>query len=110
MICIEPLVDKTCSMTSLARHPPQGPPNIDAIACLVVLGARLSTLEQHGSLEPPLHIAARSGRLDMVQTLLRCGVDVRSRAKVPCSNPVGIMGIMPRFSLGHLRLYPGLNL
>ena len=60
----------------------QGPPNIDAIVTLVQLGARLSSLGGHASLEPVLHIAARSGRADMVQALLRCGIDVQCRAKV----------------------------
>ena len=60
----------------------QGPPNVDAIAALVELGARPAAAAEHTGLEPPLHVAARCGRVDALTRLLRAGVDINCRAKV----------------------------
>ncbi len=60
----------------------QGPANVDAIGLLVELGAKVDAVIEAKSLETPLHIAARAGRLDVVAKLLRCGVPVTARTKV----------------------------
>ena len=52
--------------------PAQGPANIEAIALLVELGADVEATLAQRSLETPLHIAARSGRSDVVDRLLKC--------------------------------------
>lgn len=59
----------------------QGPANVDVIGTLVELGADVSVVMENASMETPLHIAARSGRLDIVQKLLRCGVSVTAKTK-----------------------------
>lgn len=59
----------------------KGPSNLDAIVLLVELGANVKDITRQ-NLESPLHLAARSGRLDMVQRLLACdGVSVDVRIK-----------------------------
>lgn len=61
----------------------QGPANVDAIGLLVELGASLWPVMKDTDVETPLHMASRSGRLDIVQKLLRCGADHSKRTKVP---------------------------
>ncbi len=63
---------------------PQGPANVDAICCLVEAGADVKAVTDANSLETPLHIAARSGRVDIVQRLLRCSIQLLPRTKA-CS-------------------------
>lgn len=60
----------------------QGPTNVDAIGVMVELGAKVSAVMEHCTLETPLHIAARCGRRDVLQKLLRCGLKVLARTKV----------------------------
>ena len=62
----------------------QGPTNVDAIGVMVELGAKVSAVMEHCTLETPLHIAARCGRQDVLRKLLRCGLPVLARTKV-CS-------------------------
>lgn len=62
----------------------QGPANIEAIALLVELGADVDATLAQRSLETPLHIAARSGRLDIVERLLKCP-QARGRGTGPAS-------------------------
>lgn len=59
----------------------QGPANVDAIGVLVELGASVAALAEHEALETPLHIAARCGRVDAVQLLLKCRMPVDARTK-----------------------------
>lgn len=61
----------------------QGPANVDAIGLLVELGASLCHVMKDTDVETPLHMASRSGRLDIVQKLLRCEADHSKRTKVP---------------------------
>ena len=66
----------------------QGPANVDAIGLLVELGANLWSVMKDADMETPLHMASRSGRLDIVEKLLRCGADYSKKTKVravPCS-------------------------
>ena len=60
----------------------QGPANVDAIGLLVELGASLWPVTKDADVETPLHMASRSGRLDIVQKLLRCGADHSKKTKV----------------------------
>ena len=55
---------------------------MDAIGLLVELGAKVSAVSEHSTLETPLHIAARCGRLDVLEKLLKCGLNVLARTKV----------------------------
>lgn len=65
------------------RHPVlQGPANVDAIGVLAELGANTAAVTDVTSQETPLHIAARSGRVDVVNKLLACKVTLLSRTKV----------------------------
>ena len=57
---------------------------MDAICTLVERGADIKAVTKANSLETPLHIAARSGRVDVVQRLLRCSIDLLPRTKVCC--------------------------
>ena len=50
----------------------QGPANIETICLLVELGANVDALLAQRSLETPLHIAARSGRADIIERLVKC--------------------------------------
>ncbi len=63
----------------------QGPANVDAIGLLVELGANLWSVMKDADMETPLHMASRSGRLDIVEKLLRCGADYSKKTKVSCS-------------------------
>ncbi|KAK9816633.1 hypothetical protein WJX72_003077 [[Myrmecia] bisecta] len=67
--------------TPLVLATMKGPANIDAIGVLVELGARVDMVMENTSMETPLHIAARSGRVDIAAKLLRCGVPVSVRTK-----------------------------
>ena len=69
--------------SSSAMYMTQGPANVDAIGLLVELGASLWPVMKDTDVETPLHMASRSGRLDIVQKLLRCGADHSKRTKVP---------------------------
>lgn len=60
----------------------QGPANVDAIGLLVELGADLWSVMKDVDMETPLHMASRSGRLDIVEKLLRCGADLNKKTKV----------------------------
>ena len=60
----------------------QGPANVDAIGLLVELGANLWSVMKDVDMETPLHMASRSGRLDIVEKLLRCGADLNKKTKV----------------------------
>jgi len=60
----------------------QGPANVDAICTLVEHEANVKAVAEANSLETPLHIAARSGRVDIVQRLMRCSIDLLPRTKV----------------------------
>ena len=62
--------------------PLQGPANVDAIGLLVELGANLWSVMKDADMETPLHMASRSGRLDIVHKLLRCGADFTKKTKV----------------------------
>lgn len=62
----------------------QGPANVDAIGLLVELGANLWSVMKDADMETPLHMASRSGRLDIVEKLLRCGADYSKKTKVSC--------------------------
>lgn len=59
----------------------QGPANVDAIGLLVELGADLWSVMKDVDMETPLHMASRSGRLDIVEKLLRCGADLNKKTK-----------------------------
>jgi ankyrin repeat protein len=59
----------------------QGPANVDAICTLVEHRADVRAVTDANSLETPLHIAARSGRVDIVQRLMRCDIDLLPRTK-----------------------------
>ena len=50
----------------------QGPANLESICMLVELGADVEATLAARSLETPLHIAARSGRGDILSRLLVC--------------------------------------
>ena len=63
----------------------QGPANVDAIGLLVELGSNLWSVMKDVDMETPLHMASRSGRLDIVEKLLRCGADLNKQTKVGCS-------------------------
>lgn len=62
----------------------QGPANVDAIGLLVELGADLWSVMKDVDMETPLHMASRSGRLDIVDKLLCCGADLNKKTKVSC--------------------------
>jgi hypothetical protein len=66
----------TCVLMATLRCLPnstlQGPANIEAICLLVELGANVDALLAQRSLETPLHIAARSGRADIIERLVKC--------------------------------------
>lgn len=65
----------------------QGPANVDAIAALTELGAQIGPVLEDSVLETPLHIAARCGRLDIIEKLIKCKVPVNLRTKasfLPC--------------------------
>jgi hypothetical protein len=55
---------------------------VDAIGVMVELGASVGAVTEHPTLETPLHIAARCGRLDVLEKLLKCRLDVLARTKV----------------------------
>ena len=46
------------------------------------LGSKVEAVLENAALETPLHIAARCGRLDVIEKLLRCRVPVNVKAKV----------------------------
>jgi hypothetical protein len=50
----------------------QGPACIETICVLVELGSDVGALLAHRPMETPLHIAARCGRADVVDRLLKC--------------------------------------
>lgn len=50
----------------------QGPANLEAICMLVEMGADVEATLAARSLETPLHIAARSGRGDILARLIKC--------------------------------------
>jgi Ankyrin repeats (many copies) len=54
---------------------------VDAICTLVEHRADVRAVTDANSLETPLHIAARSGRVDVVQRLMRCDIDLLPRTK-----------------------------
>lgn len=60
----------------------QGPTNIDVVALLVELGARVEAGAVGTGVETPLHLAARSGRLDIVNRLVACQLPLAVRTKV----------------------------
>ena len=59
-------------LPALAYPALQGPANIETICLLVELGANVDALLAQRSLETPLHIAARSGRADIIERLVKC--------------------------------------
>eukprot|EP00803_Ostreobium_quekettii_P005725 evm.model.scf_27.14 EVM.evm.TU.scf_27.14 scf_27:99754-108258(-) len=59
----------------------KGPANVDVLGLLVELKADVKAVTENKNLETPLHIAARAGRLDIVQKLINCGVGVCARTK-----------------------------
>lgn len=59
----------------------QGPSNVDAITTLVELGADLQPVLDQANVETPLHVAARSGRVQAIERLLACRVPVMLRTK-----------------------------
>ncbi|GMH39508.1 hypothetical protein BSKO_07406 [Bryopsis sp. KO-2023] len=59
----------------------KGPANVDVLGLLVELGADVKAVTDNKNMETPLHIAARAGRLDIVQKLINCGVSVTARTK-----------------------------
>jgi hypothetical protein len=65
----------------------QGPANVDAIGLLIEKGSKVGSVLENPALETPLHIAARCGRLDIIQSLLRCKVPVNVKAKGPPPPP-----------------------
>ncbi|CAL8467651.1 g7189 [Coccomyxa elongata] len=71
----------TKGWTPLALATLKGPTNVDAIGVMVELGAKVSAVMEHCTLETPLHIAARCGRRDVLRKLLRCGLPVLARTK-----------------------------
>jgi ankyrin repeat protein len=50
----------------------KGPACIETICVLVELGSDVGALLAHRPMETPLHIAARCGRADVVDRLLKC--------------------------------------
>lgn len=60
----------TKGLTPLALALMKGPSNVEAICLLVELGAAVDALIEQRGLETPLHIAARSGRADVLERLL----------------------------------------
>lgn len=50
----------------------KGPANVDAVALLVELGANVAATLEQRTLETPLHVAARSGRADIIERLIKC--------------------------------------
>ncbi|KAA6429353.1 MAG: hypothetical protein FRX49_00747 [Trebouxia sp. A1-2] len=77
----------TKGWTPLALANMKGPANVDAIGLLIELGASLWSVMKDADMETPLHMASRSGRLDIVEKLLRCGADYSKKTKVHCSLP-----------------------
>lgn len=71
-----------CVMFACLHLFTQGPANVDAIGVLVEAGADTAAVTDAASQETPLHIAARSGRVDVVNKLLACKVTLLSRTKV----------------------------
>ncbi|KAL0049995.1 hypothetical protein WJX82_002341 [Trebouxia sp. C0006] len=71
----------TKGWTPLALANMKGPANVDAIGLLVELGANLWSVMKDADMETPLHMASRSGRLDIVEKLLRCGADYSKKTK-----------------------------
>jgi ankyrin repeat protein len=67
--------------------------NINIIESLVISGARLDTCAQIG--EPPLHVAALTGRADVIDCLLRHGVDIT------IANEYGETALQVALDLGH---------
>lgn len=55
---------------------------MEAICTLVEHKADVRAVTEANSLETPLHIAARSGRVDTVQRLMCCEIDLLPRTKV----------------------------
>ena len=53
-----------------------GPASVDALGLLVELKDDVKAITHNKSLETPLHIAGRSGRLDIAQKLINCAVTV----------------------------------
>jgi cytohesin len=72
----------TKGLAPLALALMKGPANVDAIALLVELGADVGAVLEARNLETPLHVAARSGRADVIARLVRCpSISVGSRTK-----------------------------
>ena len=79
-----------CMMGNDHARTMQGPTNIDVVALLVELGARVETSAVGTGVETPLHLAARSGRLDIVNRLVACQLPVAVRTKVRITSNDGV--------------------
>lgn len=51
------------------------------LALLLDLGSDIAVVADSGSLETPLHVAARAGHLDLVQKLISCGANAYGKTK-----------------------------
>ncbi len=59
----------------------QGIANVEAIGTLVRLGAKVEPVLSFKNVESPLHVAARCGRVDVVEDLVKAGVPVTVKTK-----------------------------